>query len=73
MAIEDLSAFIGFDANNAQGYYLRGLSELELNYKALACSDFIIAFELGIESAQRMLKINCIPPGEKEENHEGNI
>jgi len=35
MAIEDLSAFIGFEANSAQGYYLRGLSELELNYKAL--------------------------------------
>lgn len=73
MAIEDLSAFLGFEANSAQGYYLRGLSELELNYKALACSDFIIAFELGIGNAQRMLKINCIPLEEKEENQEGNI
>ena len=73
MAIEDLSAFLGFEENSAQGYYLRGLSELELNYNALACSDFIIAFELGMENAQRMIKINCIPPGEKEENQEGNI
>jgi len=72
-AIDDLSAFLGFEANSAQAYYLKGLSELELNYIALACSDFTIALEMGMTSVRRIIRINCIPPNEKEEDQEGNI
>ncbi len=72
-AIDDLSAFLGLEANSAQAYYMKGLSELELDYKVMACIDFTIALEMGMTSVRRMIRINCIPPDKKEEDQEGNI
>lgn len=46
-------------ANLAKGYYIRGLSYIELNQKEKACSDLNTAWKMGVGQAKKKIDEHC--------------
>jgi uncharacterized ferritin-like protein (DUF455 family) len=51
--------FISLNSAEGTAYYLKSLSEIELNNKNLACQDLVMASELGIDEAKALNKSYC--------------
>lgn len=64
-AINELTKAIKIDSTNAEAYFIRGKSLLELTRTFSACLDFYKAGELGYFEAYEMIKKFCNPKKKK--------
>ena len=56
---KDYNVIIELDSRNAEAYYNRGISRMNIQDTEGACSDFNRAVELNYQPAEQMLKLYC--------------